>query len=225
MTTRLVFDIETVGADFESLDEQAQEYLTKTAKTDEELAAAKEGMGFSPLTGQVVAIGALNPDSRKGAVFYQAPGYEPSDSDEDEIRYVRVRDEKTLLERFWETAAHYGQFVTFNGRAFDAPFLILRSAINEVSPTRNLMPNRYYEEHVDLYDRLGFFGAVRRTMNLHMFCQAFGIMSPKSKGVTGYEVAGLFKDGKYDDIARYCMDDVYATAELFRYWQTYVNIR
>ena len=222
MTTRLVFDIETVGFDYDSLDEQAQEYLVKYAKNDAEIKAAKEGMGFSPLTGQVVCIGALNPDSKKGAVFYQAPGMDESDSTEEDIRYVRVDGEAKLLETFWETAAHYGQIDTFNGRAFDAPFLILRSAINGIKPTRNLMPNRYYDDHVDLYDRFGFFGAVRRPMTLHMFCQAFGITSPKSKGVSGYEVAGLFNSKKYDEIAHYCMDDVYATAELFRVWQTYV---
>jgi uncharacterized protein YprB with RNaseH-like and TPR domain len=225
MTTRLVFDIETVGFDFDSLDEQSREYLTRTATNDQELKAAKEGMGFSPLTGQVVAIGVLNPDSDKGAVFYQAPDSDEADQEEDAIRYVRVKDEKALLERFWETAGHYKQFVTFNGRAFDAPFLIIRSAVNKVRPTANLMPNRYWDDHVDLYDRMGFFGAVRRTMNLHMFCQAFGITSPKSKGVTGYEVAGLFAEKRYDDIARYCMDDVYATAELFRYWAEYVNCK
>jgi len=223
--TRLVFDIETVGFDFDSLDEQAREYLLKFAQSPEEEKAAKEGMGFSPLTGQVVAIGALNPDSGRGAVYFQAPGHDTQERKDGDTQYVCVGDEKTLLERFWEAAAHYHQFVTFNGRSFDAPFLMIRSAVNEVRPTRNLMPNRYYDDHIDLYDRLRFFGSVRGSMNLHMFCQAFGISSPKSKGVTGYEVAGLFKDGKYDDIASYCMDDVYATARLFAYWNDYINIK
>lgn len=223
--TKLVFDIETVGFDFEALDEGSREYLLRYAKSPEEEKAAKEGMGFSPLTGRIVAIGAYNPESSKGAVYYQAPEMEPQEHKEDEIQYIRVADEKTLLERFWDAAAHYRQFITFNGRAFDAPFLAIRSAINKVRPTRNLMPNRYYDDHIDLYDRLSFFGAVRRTMNLDMFCKAFGITSPKSKGVTGYEVAGMFAEKKYDEIARYCMDDVYATSKLFEYWDDYINIK
>lgn len=223
--SKLVFDIETVGFDFESQDEGSKEYLLRYAQSPEEEKAAKEGMGFSPLTGQIVAIGAYNPESKKGAVYYQAPETALQERKEDEIQYVPVSDEKTLLERFWDAAAHYQQFITFNGRAFDAPFMAIRSAINGIRPTRNLMPNRYYDDHIDLYDRLSFFGAVRRTMNLDMFCKAFGITSPKSDGVTGYEVAGLFAAKKYDDIATYCMGDVFATARLFEYWNDYINIK
>ena len=87
-------------------------------------------MGFSPLTGQIVAIGAYNPESKKGAVYYQAPETTPQERREGEIQYIRISDEKALLERFWGAAAHYRQFVTFNGRSFDAPFLIIRSAIH-----------------------------------------------------------------------------------------------
>lgn len=224
--SQLVFDIETVGFDYDSLDEQSREYLVKYAKSPEEVKAAKEGMGFSPLTGQIVAIGAYNPDSEKGAVYYQAPGNDALERQEENIQYIRVSDEAELLRRFWDAAAHYRQFITFNGRSFDAPFLLVRSAIHKIRPTKNLMPNRYSGDgHIDLYDRLAFFGAVRRNMNLHMWCQAFGITSPKSKGVTGYEVAGLFAEKKYDDIARYCMDDVYATTELFKYWSDYIDIK
>jgi len=223
--SRLIFDIETVGFDYDSLDEESREYLIKFAKSPEEVKTAKEGLGFSPLTGQIVTIGCFNPDTNKGAAYYQGPEMEPQERKVDEIQYIRLPDEKALLERFWEAASHYRQFVTFNGRAFDAPFLIIRSAINSIRPTVNLMPNRYYDDHIDLYDRLGFFGAVRRNMNLDMFCKAFGITSPKSKGVSGYEVAGMFADKKFDEIAEYCMDDVYATAKLFEYWNDYINIK
>jgi hypothetical protein len=58
-----------------------------------------------------------------------------------------------------------------------------------------------------------------------MWCQALGIQSSKTNGVTGYEVGGLFKEGHYDDIARYCMDDVRATAELFAIWDRHINIK
>ena len=39
---------------------------------------------------------------------------------------------------------------------FDCPFLMMRSAILGVKPTRNLMPNRYYMTHIDLLDQLTF---------------------------------------------------------------------
>lgn len=222
--SRIVFDIETVGADFETLDEQAKEYLLKGAHTDEERAEVPQTLSFSPLTGQVVAIAMLNPETGKGAVYYQAPGTPVEEHDEDGVAYA-CGTEAEILERFWKTIAFYNQFVTFNGRSFDCPFLMVRSAINKVAPTKNLVPYRYGDEHIDLYDRLGFFGAVRRTMSLHMWCQAFGIRSSKSGGITGYEVPHLFAAGKHLDIAQYCFDDVRATAELLQYWDRYINIR
>lgn len=221
---RVIFDIETVGADFNTLDDQAQEYLLKAARTDEERALVPEQLSFSPLTGSIVAIAMLNPDTGKGAVYYQKPGAAAEEREEDGIVYA-TGDEKGILEKFWRTLAFYDQFVTFNGRAFDGPFLMVRSAVHQVKPSKNLVPYRYGDEHIDLYDRLGFFGAVRRTMSLHMWCQALGIPSSKANGVTGYDVPRLFAEGRADDIARYCMDDVRATAELWRVWDAYINIR
>src|SRR4030042_4460532 len=181
---RLVFDIETIGVDFESLDEQAQYYLLKAARSEEEKVLIPEQLSFSPLTGQIVAIAVLNPESDKGGVYYQAPGQTPVEQDENGIVYASGT-EAEILERFWKTIAFYDQFVTFNGRSLDCPYLMVRSAIHKVKPTKNLVPYRYGDEHIDLYDRLGFFGAVRRTMSLHMWCRALGIKSPKEEGVTG----------------------------------------
>src|SRR6266498_3753804 len=217
---KLIFDIETVGVDFDSLDTQSQEYLIKHARTPEEAEEVKNNLSFSPLTGQIVAIGILNPDTGRGAVYFQAPGWDKEKSEEEDVQYFPVT-EKQILERFWEIIAHYNQFVTFNGRSFDCPYIMIRSAALKVKPTKNIMPYRYGDEHIDLFDRLGFFGAVRRTMSLHMWCQAFGIKSPKSEGISGDNVAQLFKEGKYLEIAKYCFGDLRATSLLYDYWNKY----
>ena len=222
--SRIVLDIETVGTDFETFDEQAREYLLKDAHTPEERQLVTETLSFSPLTGTVVAIAMLNPDTAKGAVYYQKPGAEPSEREEDGIVYA-IGSEADILTRCWQTLAFYEQVVTFNGRSFDGPFLMVRSAVHKIKPSKNLVPYRYGDDHIDLWDRLGFYGAVRRTMTLHMWCSAFGIPSSKANGITGHDVPNLFKAGRADDIARYCMDDVRATAALFGYWDKYINIR
>jgi len=224
--SRLIFDIETVGIDFEALDPTSQESLLRYAESAEEEQEVKNQLGFSPLTGEIVAIGILNPDTDRGAVYYQAPGataFEPLS--ENGTQYVPA-SEKEILKHFWETIRYYDQFVTFNGRIFDCPYIMIRSAALKLQPTKNLMPNRYYDQHIDLLDRLTFFGAVRRKMNLHLWCQAFGIESPKSKGVTGDDIARLFREEQdYLTIARYCFDDVKATKELFSVWEKYINIK
>lgn len=222
MSKKLVIDIETIGTDFDTMDDISKEYILKFAETEDDIKAAKEGLGLSPLTGEIVAIGMLNPDTNRGAVYYQSPDVPQESLEEDGIEYV-ADTEEGILKRFWETVKHYDQIITFNGRGFDAPFLILRSAIHSIKPTKELMPNRYNLSHTDLIDVLTFYGAVRRKFSLHMWCRAFGIKSPKEEGVTGYEVPELFKGRQYLTIARYCVGDLYATKELFEYWNNYVR--
>lgn len=241
MPKRVIVDIETVGKDFESFDEMSKEYLLKFAGTEEEIQEAKDSLSFSPLTGKVVAIGMLDPDTNEGTVCFQAPGLKGEHEalsliedynvkhqqftlfEENNISF-QTGHEKEILEKFWDTVRGYEQIITFNGRAFDAPFIILRSAILKIKPTKDLMPNRYSSaSHIDLFDQLTFFGAVRRKFNLHMWCTAFGIPSPKAEGVTGHEVKDLFKEGRYIEIARYCLRDLYATKELFNYWDKFVK--
>ena len=74
--SKLILDIETIGEDFDSLDKTTQEVLTRWIKKDagnkEEyktlLADLKSGLGFSPLTGEIVAIGILDYEKDKGVV-------------------------------------------------------------------------------------------------------------------------------------------------------------
>jgi len=132
--------------------------------------------------------------------------------------------EKEILERFWQEIKNYQQFITFNGRKFDCPYIMLRSAIQKVRPSRNLMPYRYSdEEHIDLLDQLTFYDAFRR-FSLDFYCKSLGLENCKMEGISGEKVQQYFKSGKYLEIARYCASDVKATAELFERWQKYIKI-
>lgn len=222
---KLIFDIETVGVEFDSLDEKSQELLLRFAESPEDIEAVKESLGFSPLTGRIVAIGVLNPETDKGAVYFLDPENKLEQKEDGNTQYIPHEDEKSLLKSFWDAAAHYDQFITFDGRRFDAPYILVRSAISKLKPTANLMPNRYYDQHIDLLDRLTFFGSVRKKGSLHVWCRAFGIESPKSKGVSGEDVAQLFKEKKYMEIAEYCFDDLLATEKLYEYWDKYINVK
>ena len=172
--------------------ESEDEYL----KALEEL---KSGLGFSPLTGQIVAIGVLDYDKNQGVVYFQAPGENFKEFQEDNITFKPCA-EKEMLENFWKGAEKYNEFITFNGRSFDAPFLAVRSAVHKIKATKDLMSNRYLNSqkfgatHIDLFDQLTFYGASRRKGGLHLWCRAFGITSPKAQGVTGDDVAQLFRE-------------------------------
>ncbi|MDP1688987.1 MAG: ribonuclease H-like domain-containing protein [bacterium] len=240
MPNKLVIDIETVGVDFDSLDKTSQKqlenYFRHNTDSEEEAEEQKDKLGFWPLTGEVIVIGCLNPDSNKGIVFVN-PGPSASSGQakielpreiKDSIQ-VEVGTEKEILNKFWETAKKYNTFITFNGRGMDAPFLMIRSAIHGIRPSKNLLKNRYssYQDydsvHIDLVDQLTFYGAMRKTFSLHFWTQAFGITSPKEAGISGDDVKRLYKEGKIEEIVKYNVRDIEATAELYRRWEKYLS--
>lgn len=234
---RIIFDIETIGEDFDQMDKDTQHALTRwverASKTEEARVAAvedvKQGLGFSPFTGRIVAIGVLDADTKKGAVYYDANGTEIEEMEEEGIKY-KAMDEKGIIENFWEVAKHAGEFVSFNGRCFDVPYILLRGAIYGIRPSKDLMANRYMNyqkfgaKHVDLMDQLTFYGAIFKRPNLHVVCRAFDIKSPKVDGVTGDDVTALFKEGKYLDIARYNGRDLFSTRDLFEKWEKTLRV-
>ncbi|HEC97242.1 MAG TPA: 3'-5' exonuclease [Nitrospirae bacterium] len=222
--SRIIFDIETIGADFDALDLPQQEYLLKYAETEEDAGAIKESLGLYPLTGEIVTIGLMNPDTLKGVLYFQAPGKDIAPFEEEGIQY-ETGTERDILEKFWDVIKSYSQFVTFNGRTFDCPFILIRSAIHKLRPTRELMPNRYNGPHIDLLDQLTFYGATRRRFSLDMWCRALGIKSPKDEGISGQDVKRFFKEKRYTDIARYCARDLLATGELLVRWENYVKFK
>jgi DNA polymerase elongation subunit (family B) len=216
--SRVVIDIETLGFPYESFDEVRQEYLLKFAETDAEREEAVQRLSLYPTTAQIIAIGMLNPDTNHGKVVFQAEERIDTFSEDEQVHFVSCSEEE-ILGQFWNDVTRYDQFVTFNGRGFDCPFLLLRSAILRIKPSRNLMPYRYDPSiHCDLLDQLTFYGATRK-FSLDFYCKSFGIESPKSHGITGLDLGRLFGEKRYRDIANYCLGDVKATAELFRRWE------
>lgn len=235
-SSALIFDIETVGENFDELDETTQESLTRWIKKESQneqeyralLDEVKSGLGFSPLTGEIIAVGVLDAAKDKGVVYFQAQGEAPEMS-EYEGCALKAATEEEMLGEFWRIAEQYREFVSFNGRSFDVPFIMVRSAVHGIRPTKNLMSNRYLDmqksgaTHIDLLDSLTFQGAVRRKGNLHLWTRAFGIKSPKDEGVTGDDVGRLFREGKFLEIARYNAGDLKATKELYLRWSEYIR--
>ncbi|MGE5481073.1 MAG: ribonuclease H-like domain-containing protein [Chloroflexota bacterium] len=238
----LVFDIETVALDFETLSESQQEYWLRGAETEEEIADKKFLMGLTPFTAQVGCIGMRRYKCEENGehTLENKVVYGLDDTLEgDASRTVELGDgtclylfnEKRLLCKFWE-GLHKRPgiiLVSFNGRNFDAPFLMLRSGALEVRPSRNLMEGTKfnYPLHIDLLDQLTYFsgsgfGATKR-FNFDFYARSFGITSPKAEGVDGSMVTEMFKEGKIAEISEYCMRDVKATWELYLKWNKFLN--
>lgn len=228
----LVFDIETSALPVENFDETQQEYLFRELQKipDETERAARRveierQFSLWPLTAQVVCVAMLNTESLRGQVVFTADDYEEV-GEAGPVEFVPCADEAELLSAFWDAARHYQSVVTFNGRGFDVPFLYLRSAqLNVPISRKDWLGYRFATEpHCDLAEQLTFYGVsgrdgAARRFNLDFYCKAFGIESPKSHGVTGMDVGQLLAEGRYREIAEYCLRDVRATVELYRIWK------
>ena len=192
----LVVDIETSGY-FEDLAEPVQEYLIERegryAEDKDPYLEVANSLPLNPALGTIVSIGMWLPEEGRGAVLVNNQTSEIKSS----IAFERYNEEiavfygsePEILREFWKKADEKaGQrrgaivypIVTFNGRSFDGPFLMLRSIIHGIQPTRNLVGYRYsLREHCDLQEVLTFLGSLdwRYRYSLDFWCHQFGIKS------------------------------------------------
>lgn len=211
----LVFDIETIGHKLDELDETTQEYINNFVEKDKidlDLALA-----ILPFTGEIVAIGVLDSEKNQGVVYFQGGKKESKHKN----IILKPATEKEMLGKFWAGAKEYNEFVGFNSRCFDVPYIIIRSMFHNIKPSKDLMTNRYLgmqrgAKHIDLVDQFSFYGALRQRGRLHMWCNLLGITSPKSEGISGDNVKELFEQKKFKTIAEYNARDIIATNELYQ---------
>lgn len=195
----LILDIETVGFDAENTD------------------------ALSPYKGQIISLAFYDRERELGSVYFV------SNKDEDfadESFKFKARTEKELLEDFWASAKEYDVFVTFNGRAFDLPFIYVRSLALGVKPTIEIARQRYVTKqspayHVDIFDEFTFHGNVSKKPSLAVLTEAVGIDNPKL-AMSGEDVTEAFLQKRITDIARYNAGDVVAITKLYEKWLTHL---
>lgn len=227
---KIVFDIETAPYPLETLSESQKEYLFRYAEKekDENIKEEKRDeviryLSLYPFTAKIIAIGIYDILNEKTFVYYESTEKEEWQSDDKIVNYKGLT-ETEIIKSFWRIAEATDKFITFNGRNFDIPFLMMRSAINKIKPSKNLITSRYDKKlHIDLLDQLTYFGLTKK-FNLDFYCKAFGIESPKSKGISGMEVKNLYEAGKIKEIAVYCGKDVIATNELYKIWSQFLSL-
>lgn len=162
-------------------------------------AAQRERAALYPWTARVVALGTASGEHEPTVVVL------PSEA-----------EEREALTWFWRTAVHEedARFVRpligFNHRTFDLPVLMARSTLLGVR-YQPLNLDRYRTPHVDLMDKLTFYGAVP-ARSLHWFARRFGL--PVDDTVRGADVAKLVAEGDWEDVRAHCASDVQLTRAL-----------
>ncbi len=237
----VVFDLETVGLSAEELGEHRLAYLMRGAESDEEQESVASRFALNPFTAKIVTIGAGVYDVstsgsvdvvREGVLQMTHDGREGKEQLSDGTT-MALGDEKSVINGFWSLLEHYrgAHLVSFNGRGFDAPFLMLRSAVHRIRPIRDLMSGTKfnYPLHTDLADELAFYSFSKdgpsRRFNFDFYMKSFGLTSPKEEGVDGSMVGDLFAKGEERVIAEYCLRDVRATLDLYMFWNEFLNFK
>src|SRR5947209_7993331 len=215
---KLVIDIETVGTPWEELDAYVREYLIK-GLSDGDAEETRRAGGLSPFRGKIIAIGVIRLDDGRSCAMYEVPGQRELVIEKAGMRTYMYGTEKQILEKFWEFFDSDSRFISFNGRQFDGPFLMIRSAVNGVIPKRDLVGYRYaFHPNCDLREALNFFGTTNARQfkfNLDLACKVFGVETSKGEGLDGRSVEEWYRAGRHREIADYCLDDVRATKELY----------
>jgi hypothetical protein len=214
--TTIAFDIEVAGFPWDEVDEITRGYLLSRARTPEDREAVSERTALYPGLGKVIAIGMWLADEQRGMLLLEGQTAGPSDWEKVPHSKIQRGSEVELLETFWKLVDRRGlRLVSYNGRGYDGPMLMIRSAQLGVKPSVNLLPYRYdVSGHCDLHEIFSFHGSVRERYSLDYWCRRFDVESPKGS-IDGSQVARAYRDGRIEDIGEYCLRDVRATAQLY----------
>lgn len=196
-TTTVVLDIETVAQPLDSFPESCQDYIQERFKGQRKDRTIEDMMCLDPDFGQIVTIQFFMFDNveKTGGITLQEPD---------------------LLHDFWSFMGGRSNsnptIVTFNGKSFDIPYILKRSAYLGVKPTINIPTKRYSTSpHFDIAEVLSGFD-MSKMKKLGIYCDLFGI---KHKIADANKVGEWFRNGEFDRITKHCREDVRATAELY----------
>lgn len=137
------------------------------------------------------------------------------------VNKIDGQNEKEMIENFFRFIENYEpKLVSFNGKNYDMPLLVLRALKYNISAATyldasdkwNNYKTRFSElKHCDLLESLGA-GSVRG-MRLDTLCVMAGL--PGKFDVHGDEVLELFYKNELDKIHEYCESDVLNTFMLY----------
>lgn len=115
-------------------------------------------------------------------------------------------EERQHLLQFWELylQSRDTRLVTFNGFRFDLPVLMRRSMYLDV-PYPLLSIDRYRSEHIDVWQRLSFNGAIP-AHSLAFYARRFGFTTLDK--VDGSQIAALVAEERWEEVRQHCLSDV-----------------
>jgi 3'-5' exonuclease len=225
-----VLDIETIPRDLRGESRKLQEYVwDRTVRRDaapaavaeeptlDDYLAAPDAPACAARRERVERYMALRPEF--GHVICIGMGHDARGRGDLETKALMARaigDERLLLDGFWDAVRMRRDwcFITYNGLAFDVPFLIRRSIYLGVAPTTGLPLKPYaLESHFDVMRALANWER-SDTVRLDVVAELLGL-SKTPAGMDGSQVLGLWRAGRVDEIEAYCLGDVRLVYDVF----------
>ena len=188
----IVMDIETIPIDVEKIDQLLP--APPGENPDEWQQKQYDLSSLNPTWGRICCIGTLDVQRNRRIAFFG----------DDEARIIRG---------FWNLMARNPEppLITWNGKAFDVPWLFVRSVIHGIKPTVYL-PNylqRYKNDpHYDGRLVWADYDVRKPGAKLSQVLAALGL---EGKLESGSSVAKMWSNGEYYRVAEYCLDDAYKT--------------
>jgi len=210
----LVFDIETVpGIELAQAPAAVVKAIDRAAERMD--GDVDKVMGLSPYFGKVVSLAFGDGEAEGPVTALVVP---PPGREQDEYpSWIRPMTEAELLRSFWHLADAAELVVSYNGRGFDVPFLLMRSLIHGIPARVDLLSSPFsLRPHLDLFRLIGHGRGGLGSTSLDVICWALGIESPKG-AMDGSMVAPTYARGDIESIATYNVADVRATTAVFRH--------
>ncbi|HOJ50653.1 MAG TPA: ribonuclease H-like domain-containing protein [Spirochaetota bacterium] len=213
----IVIDIETVGKSKDDFSEYEYEKIEKTLGEEPE-----QYFALYPQTGFIVCIACKNIISGKGFVIHiNDINYKESDKN-NPFTYYGVPNEREVLSLFWnmidlmqKDGHNLSRLISFNGKRFDVPFILLRSAANSVNITHSLGYKGGPEFHLDLWEEFSF-GRKIRAFSIDIIANMLGLNCHRNNDYNGKLVWEWYNNKEYKKIAELCISDVLLTENIYK---------
>jgi DNA polymerase elongation subunit (family B) len=228
----LILTIETVGDEWDSLDEETQSILTswirRRGHAEQEQAllteSVKDRLKFSPFTGKILAMSLFDVGLGTGVVYHTV-AILPHEFLQGDFTY-KYRTEHEMLEDFWEGVHSYERIITFHGSSFCIPFLRMRSIAKRISPSVVFAEYSHASRegvlHVDLASPYGYGTRGRGRVSLRIVARAVGVVSGDTEG-ENLNIGEVALREPLPSLLRDVRDDTLRINGLFAVWKAHLS--
>jgi hypothetical protein len=127
---------------------------------------------------------------------------------------ILAGDEAAILKEFWWLVERADLYVGHNVLDFDLKFMVQRSTLHRIKPSREIPFARFRNAPVfDTMQEWTRWG--REGVSLEALALAMGLASPKD-GMDGSKVYPAFQAGRLEDVYAYCRGDVETVRRVYR---------